>query len=62
MAPDHQPKVDLMTSIKELKDGLEAMNFNDKNFRNSKYMRLNVLKKLKDKGLLTEKLEWAENH
>jgi nucleoside-diphosphate-sugar epimerase len=59
LAPDYQPKVDLITTIKELKDGLEAMEFKDGDFRNSKFMRLKVLSQLRNKNLLTEKLEWA---
>ena len=61
LAPDYQPKIDLISSVKELKDGLIAMNFNDSNFRNSKLMRLKVLTDLRNKGLLTEKLEWSKN-
>jgi hypothetical protein len=59
LAPDFQPEVDLITTIEELKSGLEAMNFKDEDFRNSQYMRLKVLTHLRNKGLLTEKLEWA---
>ena len=59
LAHDYQPEVDLITTIKELKSGLEAMKFKDQDFRNSKYMRLKVLTHLRNKGLLTEKLEWA---
>jgi nucleoside-diphosphate-sugar epimerase len=59
LAPEFQPETDLATSIKELKDGLEGSGFKDVNFRNSKYMRLKVLMDLRNKGLLTEKLEWA---
>lgn len=62
LAPDYQPQVDLISSIKELKDGLEAMNFNNSDFRNSKFMRLRVLADLRNKGLLTEGLEWSNNH
>jgi nucleoside-diphosphate-sugar epimerase len=62
LAPDFQPTVDLISTIKELKSGLEAMKFNDINFRNSHLMRLNVLNDLMDKNLLTEKLEWSNNH
>ncbi|MBI4687489.1 MAG: SDR family oxidoreductase [Nitrospirae bacterium] len=60
LAPDYQPMVDLITSIKELKDSMEAMNFNNTDFRNSKFMRLKVLTGLRSKGLLTENLEWTE--
>jgi UDP-glucose 4-epimerase len=59
LAPNHQPRVDLETTIQELKAGLEAMGFSDSNFRNSKYMRLMVLKELREKGLLDANLEWT---
>jgi len=58
LAPEHQPKFDLITTIKELRNGLEAMGFNDGDFRNSRLMRLKVLTHLRKEGLLTEKLEW----
>jgi len=60
IAPDHQPKYDLMTTIKELKNGLEAMSFNDKNFHNSRLMRLKVLNDLRDRGLLNNELQWVK--
>lgn len=60
IAPNHQPKFDLMTTIKELKDGLEAMGFNDKDFHNSRFMRLKVLNDLRDKGLLNSELQWIK--
>jgi nucleoside-diphosphate-sugar epimerase len=59
LAPKHQPQVDLHTAIRELKTGLEAMGFDDPNFRSSKYMRLEVLKRLREQGLLTGDLEWS---
>lgn len=62
LAPDYQPEVDLITTIKELKDGLEAMEFKDEDFRNSKFMRLKALTHLRNKHLLTEKLEWADKY
>lgn len=58
LAPDFQPQVNLITAIRELKDGLEAMGFRDDSFRNSNYMRLNVLTMLREKGLLNNQLEW----
>jgi nucleoside-diphosphate-sugar epimerase len=48
LAPAYQPKVDLLTSIQELKEGLEAISFNDSDFRNSRYIRLKVLKELRE--------------
>ncbi|MEW6601461.1 MAG: SDR family oxidoreductase [Nitrospirota bacterium] len=59
LAPDYQPDVNLTRSITELKEGLEAMHFGDENFRNSRFMRLKVLTYLREKGMLTENLEWA---
>lgn len=59
LAPDHQPQVDLMQTINELKDGLEKMKFNDDNFRESEYIRLKVLSRLREDGLLSNNLEWV---
>ncbi len=58
MAPEHQPQVDLMQSIKELKHGLEKICFNNSNFRNSHFMRLKVLASHRKNGLLNDQLEW----
>ena len=59
LAPDYQPVYDLITTINMLKEGLEAMNFDNSNFRDSKYMRLKALKELIAKGFLTERLGWV---
>jgi len=59
MAPDHQPEIGLMECIQELKSGLESIGFKDGDFRNSKYMRLNVLMGLMEKGLLDSQLRWT---
>ncbi len=59
LAPGYQPQVNLVTAIRELKDGLEAMRFKDSNFRTSQYMRLEVLKHLIKQGLLDKNLEWT---
>jgi nucleoside-diphosphate-sugar epimerase len=61
LAPDFQPEVDLFSSIKQLKYGLEEMGFNDPDFRNSNYMRLKALTHLRSKGYLNENLEWQPN-
>ena len=60
LAPDHQPQVDLITTIRELKTGLETIAFNDKDFRESKYMRLKVLTQLQENGRLNGKLQWIK--
>jgi len=59
LAPMHQPQVDLLATIRELKAGLEAMGFNDPQFRGSKYMRLEVLKRLREQGLIDGNLVWT---
>jgi nucleoside-diphosphate-sugar epimerase len=59
LAPEHQPRVDLTESIKELKKGLESIGFRDGEFRKSRYMRLRVLTELREKGLLDRELRWT---
>ena len=59
LAPKHQPQYDLVATIKELKEGLEGMNFNDPNFHNSRFIRLKVLSDLRERGLLDEQLKWS---
>jgi nucleoside-diphosphate-sugar epimerase len=59
LAPNHQPVVDLRSAIAGLRDGLQGMNFRDKNFRNSQYMRLKILIQLLETQLLNEKLQWT---
>jgi nucleoside-diphosphate-sugar epimerase len=60
LAPAHQPRVNLKDSVKELKEGLEALGFQDGDFRSSNFMRLNILTRLQEKGLLNEKLQWIK--
>jgi len=60
LAPDHQPKMELVTTIAELQSGLEAMKFQNADFRNSHFMRLRVLQDFRARGLLTERLEWTD--
>jgi nucleoside-diphosphate-sugar epimerase len=62
LAPEYQPKVDLMTTISELKEGLETMGFRDGDFRNSSFMRLKVLTHLRSRNLLNERLEWTHGN
>ena len=58
LAPNHRPQVDLVDSINELKNGLNALGFKDADFRDSWFMRLKVLTELQEKGLLNSKLQW----
>ena len=46
------------TTIKDLKNGLEAMNFTDSGFRDSKLMRLKVLTSLQSTSQLSDDLKW----
>ena len=59
LAPDFQPGIDLSTAIMELRDGMTAINFTNKDFRNSQLIRLNMLKQLKAAELITGNLEWV---
>jgi nucleoside-diphosphate-sugar epimerase len=60
LAPAHQPAVSLRDSIRELRSGLESLGFRDKDFRNSRFMRLNILTELRKKGLLNDQLQWTK--
>jgi nucleoside-diphosphate-sugar epimerase len=59
LAKSYQPQIDLGTAIEDIKRGLQRMDFRDSNFRHSNLIRLNVLKKLKQDGHLTEDLCWT---
>lgn len=59
IAPHHHPRYDLTATIRELQEGLEAMRFNDPNFRNSFFMRLKVLNGFRELNLLTPELNWV---
>jgi nucleoside-diphosphate-sugar epimerase len=59
LAPRHRPQYDLIRSVEELRDGLIEMKFDDQQFRNSTFMRLNMLNQLRGSGLLNENLEWT---
>lgn len=62
LAPRHQPQIDLAETIKGLRTGLEAIDFRDSNFRDSRFMRLKVLSSLREKGALNSELEWQTIH
>lgn len=59
LAPDHQPVYDLKTTVLDLKEGLERMKMQDKDYRNSEYIRLKVLSRLQAEKLLNSDLEWT---
>jgi nucleoside-diphosphate-sugar epimerase len=56
MAPEHQPQVDLEEAVKGLKEGLEAVHFNDTNFRQSPLIRLKTIQQLVTGGYLDNNL------
>lgn len=52
------PREDVRRTVNELKNSLVAIGFADENFRQSQYMRLNVLKKHENENLLDSSLRW----
>ncbi len=58
LAPEFQPIMTLDKSIKKIYEGLMKNNFNDNNFRESKYMRLNSLNYKITNKLLDIDLNW----
>ena len=58
LAPHHQPQCDLQGTIAALRDGLSDMHFNDPDFRNSAFIRLQVLADLERRKLVGPTLEW----
>jgi nucleoside-diphosphate-sugar epimerase len=58
LAPRHQPVFDLAATVRELKEGLEAIGFADANFRQSRLVRLKMLNNLKAGGYLGDDLYW----
>ncbi len=61
LAPGYTPEIDLITAVTELRDGLGAIGFKDENFRQSDFIRLSVLSRFKQAGLLTGDLKWTFN-
>jgi hypothetical protein len=52
--------VSIEKTVREMYDFLKGIDFSDGNFRNSDYMRLNVLKKHQKQGLLDPDLRWMQ--
>ncbi|HYA59713.1 MAG TPA: SDR family oxidoreductase [Burkholderiaceae bacterium] len=59
LAPRHQPQIDLEQATREIFDGLRALGFKDRNFRESSWMRLKVLNRHIEQGRLDEQLRWV---
>jgi UDP-glucose 4-epimerase len=58
LAPAHQPLLDLDQSVQNLISGLQRMNFNNKDFRESNLIRLVVLQDHINSERLSRDLEW----
>ena len=56
LAPHHQPVFNLENSISDLISGLKEINFQLSNFRNSEFMRLNIINQLSKDGIINEHL------
>jgi nucleoside-diphosphate-sugar epimerase len=58
LAPNHQPKMTINDSIKELFEGLTDAGFNDIKFRESNLIRLNILRTMKSKNIINKDLNY----
>jgi len=59
LAPEDQPRLEIRQSVRQLAEGLKAMDFHDKEFRQSAYMRIQTLNRLRSEGRLREDLTWV---
>ncbi len=53
LAPEFQPLYSLNDTVADLRRGLESMRFSDKQFRNGNLMRLNVIRELQKRKVIT---------
>jgi nucleoside-diphosphate-sugar epimerase len=58
LALGHVPQLNVGQSVVRLRDGLTAMGFADKNFRNSPYIRLKMLERHIARRRLNDELRW----
>ncbi len=56
LAPAHQPLVSLQNVVEDLKTGLQGIDFNDANFRQSSLIRLKTIQKLIDCKIVDQEL------
>ncbi len=59
LAPDHQPRKDFTQAVRELADQLRAIDFAEKAVRESRFIRLNVLRGHVAGGRLDGALRWT---
>ena len=60
LAQGFLPMVDLENAVKDLRDGLMAMQFRDPEFRTGELIRLVTLRRLRESGQLADELVWKE--
>jgi nucleoside-diphosphate-sugar epimerase len=58
LAQGFLPAVDLQEAVKDLRDALLKMKFQDPDFRTGEFVRLVTLKRLRENGHLNDNLEW----
>ena len=56
LAPDNQPQYNLKMTISDLVNGLKDLDFNDKNFRQSRLIRLFVVNEFLEKKMVDNSL------
>jgi len=59
LAPDHQPRMTLPQTVRELAEALTAIGFADRAFRDGGLIRLNFLNRLIAEGRLDNDLNWV---
>lgn len=59
MAPQYQPQMTLPDCVADLIEGLRTIDFDDSNFRNGPFIRLNHLNNMVQRGILTKNLYWT---
>jgi nucleoside-diphosphate-sugar epimerase len=59
LAPDHQPQIGLEQAVADIRQGLLDIDFRDADFRNSSFMRLNVLRRAMEAGRVRPDLRWS---
>ncbi|WP_347313525.1 NAD-dependent epimerase/dehydratase family protein [Defluviimonas sp. SAOS-178_SWC] len=59
LAPNHQPQKDFATAVRELAEEVRAIDFGAEAIRESRFIRLNVLRGLVQNGKLDGELRWT---
>ena len=58
LAPEHAPIITLEQSVEEILSGLNKIEFSNKNFRDSNFIRLKKLTSLQEQNKLNNQLQW----